>query len=79
MQNNIHRQAEHRESPLYRGTQPAPYSIPFHRTPQNFAHRKAYARPLIIVTMPIKGRYVPRKILSALLIHRLKIRMLQQS
>ena len=79
VQNNIQWQAERRELPSHCGPQPAPYSVSFHRATQNFAHREAYARTLIIAPAPIKGRYVPRKIFSAFLVHSLKIRMSQQS
>jgi len=79
MQNNIQRQAERREAPSHCGPHPASYSVSFHRATQNFAHREAYARTLIIAPAPIKGRYVPRKIFSAFFVHSLKIRMSQQS
>jgi len=79
MQDNVQRQAERREAPLYRGPKPAPYSIPFHRPPQNLAYCETYARPLGIIAAAVEGGYVPRKIFSAFLVHSLKIRMFQQS
>jgi hypothetical protein len=75
MQHDIQWQVERRESALNCRPQPAPYSISYHCTPQNLAHRESYPRTLVIATTPIEGRDIFRKVFSAFLIHSLKIRV----
>jgi hypothetical protein len=79
MQDNVERPTQRGEAPLYGGPQAAPYPIPLHRTPQDFAYCETNAGTLAIVAEPVEGRNVARKIFSAFLVHSLKIRMFQQS
>jgi hypothetical protein len=79
MQDNVKRQIQCSEAPLYGSPQAAPYPIPFYCTPQDFSNCETYAGTLGIIAATVEGRDVLRKVFSAFLVHSLKIRMFQQS
>jgi hypothetical protein len=79
MQNEIERTNQLKQMmPHYSAHAPA-NAVPHHGPAQHFANGKANARPAGAVTLAIKSHHVPGKMLSALLVHYLKVSMLQET
>jgi hypothetical protein len=79
MQDQVQRPGEFAQVTPHRGAHAPANAVPFHGAAQDLAHGKTHARSTGASAFAIKSNHVSGKMLSALLINRLKVRMLQQS
>lgn len=59
--------------PLHSSPHSSPDAVPLHRATQHFAHCESHSRSRSLRAPPVKNRDVPRKMLSAFLVDRLKV------
>jgi hypothetical protein len=78
MQHHVHGADQLPQAPLHRRPQAAPDAVAFDRSAQHLAYGKSHAGAGLVAAFTVKHGHIPRKMLPALLVNRLKVRMLQQ-
>jgi hypothetical protein len=79
MQDEIERTGQLKQMLPHQRTHAPANAIPHHRPAQHLANGKANPWPTGTVTLTIKSHHVPGKMLSTLLVHHLKVSMLQET
>ena len=77
MQHHIHWARQIRQPSPYSSAHAPPNAIAFYRASKDLAHGKTHARARPVLPLAKKQSKVSRKMLSALLVNGLKVRMLQ--